>query len=240
MTRLSRRRLLTTAAIALGTGCLSRSSASTTTQQTDSTESTTTATAPPNRSTTETAPPTATRDSTTQTTSPTDSATETPPTTTSGESRTQTVSRCGELYDASVPVTATTSEIFELSILTETVPYGGQLTVTLENTTETDQFTGIKSRLDIRRKERESWESVLYTDEYPVWRDIPVRHAPGEGFEWNVDIGPGIDFADRIDPSFQACEAVEPGVYRFLYWGITRQPQGTNYALGAQFRLEPE
>ena len=172
--------------------------------------------------------------------SPTDSATETPPTTTSGESGTQTIARCGELYNASVPVTATTSEIFELSILTETVPYGGQLTVTLENTTETDQFTGIKSRLDIRRRKEASWESVLYTDEYPVWRDIPVRHAPGEGFEWNVDIGPGIDFADRIDPSFQACEAVDPGVYCFLYWGITRQPQRTNYALGAQFRLEPE
>lgn len=167
-------------------------------------------------------------------------ATETPPPTTSGETPTQTIGRCGELYEASVPVTITTPEIFELSVVTETVPYGGRLTVTLQNTTETGQLSGIKSRIDIQQKESKSWESVLYTDEYPVWRDIAVPHAPGEGFEWNVDIGPGIDFADRIDPSFQACEAVEPGMYRFVYWGITRQPQRTNYALSAQFRLGPE
>ncbi|MEZ3144822.1 hypothetical protein [Halobaculum sp. MBLA0143] len=109
--------------------------------------------------------------------------------------------------------------------------------MTLENTTETDQLSGTKSRCDIQKREKGSWDSVLYTDEYPVWRDIPVRHAPGEGFEWNVDIGPGIDFADRIDPSFQECERIEPGTYRFVYWGITRQPQGTNYALAVQFRL---
>lgn len=237
MTRLSRRRLLTTAAVALSTGCLGRLSGdSTAVQQTSSSEPTATETTSADRPTSETASPTPTHESTARTTPPSGSATETPPTP-SGGSPTRTIERCGELYEASVPVTVTTSEIFELSTTTEVVPYGGQLTVTLENTTETDQLSGTKSRCDIQKREKGSWDSVLYTDEYPVWRDIPVRHAPGEGFEWNVDIGPGIDFADRIDPSFQECERIEPGTYRFVYWGITRQPQGTNYALAVQFRL---
>lgn len=240
MTRVSRRKLLTTTAVAFGTGCLSRSSSdSTTVQRSSPGESTTTKTTPANGPTTETAPPTATGNATTQTTSHGEPATETPPPTTSAESHTQTTARCGELYEISVSVTVTTPEIFELSVATETVPYGGRLTTTLENTTETEQFSGNRSRVDIQRAENGSWESVLYTDECPVWRDIPVRHAPGEGFEWNVDIGPGVDFADRIDPSFRACEAIKPGTYRFVYWGVTRQPQRTNYALSAQFRLEP-
>lgn len=239
MTRVPRRELLTTITAVLGTGCLNRPSGdSTTVQQTTSTESTTTRVAPTDRLTNETAPPTATHKSATRTKSSSESETETPPPAAPGESPTQTIERCGRLYYASVPVTITTSEVFELSTATEVVPYSRQLTVTLKNITQTDQLSGIKGKIDIQQKETGSWKSVLYTDEYPVWSDIPVRHPPGKGFEWNINIGPGLDFADRIDPSFQACEAVEPGVYRFVYWGITRQPQRTNYALSVQFRLE--
>jgi len=225
-----RRQLLTTAAVALTTGCLSRSSGDpTTTRQTSSGEPTTTATKPPSESETQTVSPTA---------PPSESATETVPQTESDEATTQSTVECDGRVQVSVSVTPTTSETFELSTTTETVPYGGQLAVTLENTSEKRQTSGVRSKIDIQRRDGDSWESILYRDERVVWYDLAVRHAPGEGFEWNVEIGPGVDFAESTNPSFQACEGADLGMYRFVYWGIGGRSDGGRRALSTQFRLE--
>lgn len=151
----------------------------------------------------------------------------------------QPTDNCDGWNPIEVPVEVVSPKKFELSVATERVSYGDRLTVTLENTTEKEESTGNRSKLDIQVKSEGEWESVLYAEGTPIWNDLGIPHAPGEGFEWNIELGPGVKFAKETNPPLQACDDVVPGTYRFVYWGVSRDVgQNREASLVAQFRLE--
>lgn len=160
------------------------------------------------------------------------------PTDTHTTAQTQTRADCQETTPMSVPVTVVDSETFDLSVAVSSVSYGGQVTVTLENTGSEAASTGNRGKFDIQTAVDDSWASVVERPDGGYWTDEAITHAPGEGFEWRLTLGPGIALDEETRPSYVACEPLDPGVYRFVYWGLIGETgSDRERAVATQFRL---
>jgi len=130
------------------------------------------------------------------------------------------------------------SGVFDLSVSSDSVPLGGQLTVRLENVGNTPQtteeaVTGIKNKYIIERRTGDGWQSVFWEAdrETAVWNDEGIRHAPGEGFTWDLTVT-----RSGLEQGFyHVCEPLTAGTYRFVYFGMD-----DDRALGVEFAVTEE
>lgn len=114
------------------------------------------------------------------------------------------------------------------------------LTVRMENASEEEQLSGNRRKFTIHRRVNGEWQSVYTEGEKVGWNDIGIQHEPGEGFTWELPVSKA-GFSDAPN-HLEACEAVEPGDYRFVYWGVgTEKEEATDweqeYGLGAEFTV---
>ncbi|ERH13429.1 MAG: hypothetical protein J07HB67_02468 [halophilic archaeon J07HB67] len=148
-------------------------------------------------------------------------------------------SNCDETVPVSIPVTVVDSETFDLSVSPGSS--GGRVVVTLENTSQQVALTGNRGKFDLQTAVDDSWESVVERPDGEYWTDEAITHAPGEGFEWRLGLGPGLTLDDETRPSYVVCEPLDPGVYRFVYWGVIGETDdGRERAVATQFCLEGE
>jgi hypothetical protein len=49
--------------------------------------------------------------------------------------------------------------------------------------------------------------------------DEPIRLPPGAGFEWSIELTESGVVADHSQLSARACPSLQPGRYRFVFWG---------------------
>jgi len=148
---------------------------------------------------------------------------------------------CDKTTPVSVPIAVVDSETFDLSVAVSSVPDGNRVVVTLENTSRRAALTGNRGKFDVQTTVDDSWESVVQRPEDRYWTDEAIRHAPGEGFEWRLGLGPGVTLDDDTHPSYVVCEPLDPGTYRFVYWGVIGETDaGRERAVATQFRLEGE
>lgn len=117
---------------------------------------------------------------------------------------------------------------FHLTASKETVARGEQITFQMENVTYEDKMSGVKSKYTIHRETEAGWRDIFYPDDdnHPAYYDLGVTHPPGDGFTWELTFNrPGL--AHDIEEgtgSLDVCTPLEPGHYRFVYWGITGDP----------------
>lgn len=154
---------------------------------------------------------------------------------------------CGDDYDP-LPTAFDVVEYgslagFELSVEPESVPVGGAFEVRLRNASGEEQVSGNRRKFDVQRETGDGWETIYGAEGRVVWTDEGVPHAPGEGFTWAFAATPAGMTGENTDPPFAVCDPVEPGSYRFVYWGLTSREEResdfeTEYAVGARFEVE--
>lgn len=146
---------------------------------------------------------------------------------------------CEETTLVSIPIVIIDSETFNLSV--SSVSDDNRVVVTLENTSRQTALTGNRGKFDLQTAVDDSWESVVQRPEDQYWTDEAIQHPPGEGFEWQLTLGPGVTLNDDTRPSYVACEPLEPGEYRFVYWGLIGETDDDRErAVAAQFRIKGE
>ncbi|WP_323674852.1 hypothetical protein [Halorubellus sp. PRR65] len=120
---------------------------------------------------------------------------------------------------------------FRLTASTDRVALGDEVTFTLTNVSGEDQTTGVSKKLDVQRATEADWHSIfgIAPDRGGII-DKVVSHEPGSGFEWPVTVSErGLTDAFEYDPTYRVCGPLEPGRYRFVYWGTNR---GAGHAVG--------
>lgn len=127
---------------------------------------------------------------------------------------------------------------FSLTLSDAVVPRGSDLTVALTNTADERRVSGNKQKYDVQRRTDGEWRSILSKPRDVVFTDEGISHAPSTGFDWELTISPsGLVTADA---PFVVCDELDPGRYRFVYWGLTPKAERdaeTEYALGAAFEV---
>ena len=131
---------------------------------------------------------------------------------------------------------------FALSLSPDPVPVGGDLTVRIYNETDAQQVSGKKRKFLIERQTEAGWQSIYDRPENEGWTDEAIPHASDEGFTWTFTMTPSGLSAPDGTPSYYVCERVDPGKYRFVYWGVTTIEERTSnwkieQALGTQFKM---
>ena len=120
---------------------------------------------------------------------------------------------------------------FDLSLSTETVPLGGELTARLENVTTDERNSGNEQKYLIERRTESGWQSIFWKAGYPPgWNDIAIVHGPGEGFTWTLPV----TRSGLAQGWYHVCEPLRTGTYRFVYFGVGHQGDP---ALGSRFTV---
>lgn len=131
---------------------------------------------------------------------------------------------------------------FHLSVEHSKYALGDTVTCTLQNTNRAPRQTGNPDQYDVQYRGKDAWHTIYTIPHNDVeWASFGVTHEPGEGFTWEfpfTQVG-----LSNVAPNakYVLCGPVEPGEYRFVYWGLTREttPGASNddYALGAPFTV---
>ncbi|MFC6951685.1 hypothetical protein [Halorubellus litoreus] len=113
---------------------------------------------------------------------------------------------------------------FRLTASADRVALGDDVTFALTNVSDDAQTTGVSKKLDVQRATGDGWRSIfgIAPDNWGII-DNAVRHEPGSGFEWTVTVSKrGLTDAFEYTPTYRVCGPLEPGSYRFVYWGTGR------------------
>lgn len=126
-------------------------------------------------------------------------------------------------------------EGFELTASTGQIPMGDEISFALRNTTNSEQATGNENLYAVQRATPSGWEHVLWAPENWAWTEEALVHGPGEAFEWTF---PFTASGLSTDP-YQVCTDLVPGVYRFVYWGLTGGRRALAVVFTAGLAAEP-
>ena len=133
---------------------------------------------------------------------------------------------------------------FDLLLSTARVTRGEAFTVELRNVTAETRTTGIRAKYDVQSLGDDGWHSVFGTASDVAFVDLAYAHEPGEGFRWDLVFSEsGLAIEDDGSPGYVVCSSLDPGRYRFVYWGITTERERTenyetDYAIGAPFVVD--
>lgn len=152
-----------------------------------------------------------------------------------------TVPPCKELYDPDFSfkeeeIKYHSCNGFVLTVTPKTVELGDKITVTLQNTTTQNQETGNKQKYDIQYKSDNGWRSIfkLY---HRGWSEQAIIHRPNDGFVWKQRFSAeGLSQKHKYNPSYHVCSELQPGEYRFLYWGLINSEECS--VLAAKFTVK--
>jgi len=129
---------------------------------------------------------------------------------------------------------------FELSLDKGTYAVGEQLVAKLRNVTEEEKNSSHESKVDIQHYGSNGWHTIFGASDEPrgVFPAVAEVHQPNEGYTWEVTLSKsalveeGGDIAWFLHP----CRKIDPGNYRFVYWGIGDRGE----ALGVPFNVLQE
>lgn len=121
---------------------------------------------------------------------------------------------------------------FELTVEPATLALGDCVTFRLTNRTDEEKATGIRDKYVVHRETADGWRSVLFSKS-GAYVDLGILHPPDEGFVWNRRFSPAGLSGHGDRHSIRACEPLQPGTYRFVYWGGA----GSFDALGVRFEV---
>lgn len=119
------------------------------------------------------------------------------------------------------------SDGLELTASRPTVPFGDEITIRLRNTSNQTQLTGNHQLYALQKATADGWEHVLSVPPNFAWTEEAIEHEPSEGFTWTFPFS----MAGLSRDSYTVCSPLDPGTYRFVYWGLMTQRR----ALAVQF-----
>lgn len=100
--------------------------------------------------------------------------------------------------------------------------YGETATVTLTNVADESVETGNRAKYNFQVYTEDGWQDVRVKDEDGnfAYTDEAVEHAPGEGFEWSVELTEAGIVEGTFHDDARVCPDLQPGRYRFAYFGV--------------------
>lgn len=111
--------------------------------------------------------------------------------------------------------------VFALRVDALEAKYGETVTVSMTNVSGEEQMTGNRHKYNVQTYTEAGWQDVRgVTDGDPLpYTDEGIGHAPGEGFEWELELTEDGLVADHYHGDrLVVCPDLEPGRYRFVYW----------------------
>lgn len=111
---------------------------------------------------------------------------------------------------------------FALRVHETSYELGETVTVSLTNSTGLEQHTGNRHRYNLQIKTADGWQDVRGSteSEFLPYTEEVLSHAPGDGFEWELQLtGESIPEGHLHEDKLTICPDLQPGRYRFLYWG---------------------
>lgn len=111
---------------------------------------------------------------------------------------------------------------FPLRVSDLSVEFGDSVRITFTNTTEETVTTGTSYQYNVEAYTDDGWREVRVSRSGTPqsYDDIEIAHEPGEGFVWEFTIREdNLAGAPVHDSSIETCPDLEPGRYRFVYWG---------------------
>ena len=100
--------------------------------------------------------------------------------------------------------------------------YGDAATVTLTNVADRSVETGNRAKYNVQVYTEDGWQDVRVKDEdrHFAYTDEAVSHAPGDGFEWSVELTEEGIVDGTYHDDAQVCPDLQAGRYRFAYFGV--------------------
>jgi hypothetical protein len=118
---------------------------------------------------------------------------------------------------------------------------GEQITFALENIGETQVNTGKKTLFAIEKR-ADGWKPIYWVENGYGWFMTAPRHDPGPIYRWTF-IASQSGF-EAPDQPYHICTDVEPGTYRFVYFGMGPEnpeaDQAEPEAIATRFQILPE
>lgn len=89
--------------------------------------------------------------------------------------------------------------------------------ISLTNVTDREASTGNDRKFNLQVYTEDGWQDVRGGSESSFgYTDVAIGHAPGEGFEWSIELTEAAVAGDR----FEVCPDLQAGRYRFAYFGV--------------------
>ena len=101
---------------------------------------------------------------------------------------------------------------------------GDEIEFRLVNVSSAPQTTGNEHKYNLQLQTENGWEEVRGTtgdaDRLP-YTDIGIGQPPGEGFTWSFELTEdGLLAGHTHEDDLTICPDLQPGRYRFAYWGV--------------------
>lgn len=99
--------------------------------------------------------------------------------------------------------------------------YGDTARIRLTNVADRTVNTGNSDKYNLQTYTESGWRDVRVGDEdrFFDYTDEAIGHYPGEGFEWSIELTESAVAAAAAHDHVEVCPDLEPGRYRFVYWG---------------------
>ncbi|WP_178918011.1 immunoglobulin-like domain-containing protein [Natronomonas gomsonensis] len=106
---------------------------------------------------------------------------------------------------------------FALRVAETSYERGDTVEMTLTNVTDREASTGNDRKFNLQVYTEDGWQDVRGGSESSFgYTDEAIGHAPGEGFEWSIELTEEAVGGDR----FEVCPDLPAGRYRFAYFGV--------------------
>jgi hypothetical protein len=130
---------------------------------------------------------------------------------------------------------------FDLTLDPRTLTFGDMLRVSLRNVTDDTLYSGNIGKYDVQYRGSDGWHTIFGKIDHLSWTDEAILHKPNHGFTWEFPFTQD-GLSNVVDNGYGVCAPLNPGTYRFVYWGITTEREEnedyeTNYALGVPFTV---
>lgn len=129
-------------------------------------------------------------------------------------------------------------EKLQLEVCPETVAKGDEITFELVNASDSPLNTGNSSKYFVQKSGDDGWTAIVSEAEPErslLFNDDAVLQQPGEGFRWTGEVsrrGLSRSVSNGLG-TLVVCSPLEPGEYRFVYFGTLGQPLATRFTVEA-------
>lgn len=120
----------------------------------------------------------------------------------------------------------------ELTASKDNVAIGEDITFSLRNVTEEPIEVGTIYKYNVQRLENDRWTPLFQTPT-KAWHDIAYILGPGAGYDWSFTVDrEGLEREHKPhEVSYHVCSPLEPGTYRFAFWGVIDDALATRFTV---------
>ena len=100
--------------------------------------------------------------------------------------------------------------------------YGDTLNASLTNVADDPVETGNSARYNLQVRTEDGWQDVRVIDSAAAFEytDGAVSHAPGEGFEWSIELTEEGIIESSVQSDAEVCPDLQSGRHRLAYFGL--------------------